>query len=289
MGFWRTAYNETGEIPLDLPLRKGEAPPVEISYSLLHNKEGQPRFGAGDYMGPENTASIMNVDHAVECTILERVNRFVVAVDIAGKRCRASINNTGRLEQFLVPGRKGFCLRPERQGKTDCRLFAVEEPPLAAVIDTQLQMKAFERGLEQGAIPWLAGHALKRRTARLGESLIDYLLDHEGKPAYLEVKSAVLRDVAYAMYPDCPTSRGRKHVRELTALARSGGNAAILFIAALPGVSAFKPYRAGDPEMYRLLVEAGRSGVALKAISMAYRPRGSSVCLLNADLPVEIA
>ncbi len=165
----------------------------------------------------------------------------------------------------------------------------MEEPPLTAIIDTQLQMKAFERCLELGAIPWLAGYVLQRRNARLGDSLIDYLLEHDGKPVYLEIKSAVLREGLYAMYPDCPTSRGRRHVGELITLARSGGNAVMLFIAALPCVSTFKPYHTGDPEMHRLLIEADRSGVMLKAISMAYRPRGSSVCLLNTDLPVEIA
>jgi len=81
---------------------------------------------------------------------------------------------------------------------------------LGALIDNQLQMKAFEKSLEANLIPWLLGCHILKRNAKLGASRIDYLLDCNGKKVYLEVKSAVLREGDYAMYPDCPSDRGRK-------------------------------------------------------------------------------
>ncbi len=221
------------------------------------------------------------------CSVVERVNRFVVKVRLNGKDYLAHTNNTGRLEQFLVEGKTAYCLKTE--GKTDFKLFAVEAGHGAALIDTQLQMRAFETSLEAGLIPWLDGYTITKRNVRLGNSVIDYLLDHEGKPAYLEVKSAVLRDGTYAMYPDCPTERGRRHIKELTAHVRSGGEAIIMFIAALPGVKAFKPDRAGDPELCELLPEAKRAGVKLKCIQMVYDADDSFVCLTNPDLPVRLS
>jgi sugar fermentation stimulation protein A len=192
------------------------------------------------------------------------------------------------LREFIVAGRRAYCLRHESRLKTDYRLFAIEEWEQGALIDTQLQMRAFENALETGLIPWLEGYRVVRRNARLGDSLIDYLLEGEGNEAYLEVKSAVLRDGDHAMYPDCPSLRGQRHVRELTEHEKGGGKSIILFVAALPGVRAFKPNKDADPVLCDLLIKALRAGVVVKALNIIYEPRESSVCMVTSDLPVHI-
>jgi sugar fermentation stimulation protein A len=198
------------------------------------------------------------------------------------------LNNTGRLYQFLVKGREGFCLRNEKVGKTTHRLFSVKEGELGAIVDTRLQMQAFEKSVERGVIPWLKGYRIVKRNARLGSSLIDYLLECDSRSVYLEVKSAVLREGNYAMYPDSPSPRGRRHVKELINHVMRSGEAIILFIAALPGVTAFKPDRAADPKLCQLLSEARLVGVKIKAIGMAYHPGDSSVHLFDSDLNVDL-
>lgn len=236
----------------------------------------------------QRTPQLLKIENAIECGIISRLNRFVVEIEVDGKRYRASINNTGRLQEFIVSARRGFCLRRSRPARTDYRLFAIEERRLGAVIDTQLQTGAFERALEMGLVPWLDGYRLVRRNARLDGSLIDYLLERRGEEVYLEVKSAVLRDGDHAMYPDCPSARGRKHIRELTRYVDGGGRAIILFIAALPEVSAFKPNRQGDAELWELLLKARRAGVEIRALGMFYQPRDSSVHMACPDLQVEL-
>ena len=230
---------------------------------------------------------ILRIEDPVECTILSRLNRFVVEVEARGKRGRAS-NNTGRLLEFIVAGRRGYCVRRDGQLKTDYRLLAIEEQGRGALIDTQLQMRAFEKALETGLIRWLEGYRMVRRNARLGDSLIDYLLDHQGNDVYLEVKSAVLRDGAYAMYPDCPSLRGQRHIRELTGHVKKGGKAFTLFMAALPGVRAFRPNKDADPVLCNSLVKAQGAGVVVKGLNIIYDPNESGVSLLNPDLPVEV-
>jgi len=183
-----------------------------------------------------NKRRILRIDDPLKCLILERVNRFVVKVLLDDRPMRAYVSNTGRLLDYLNEGRTGFCIGTRRPGKTDCRLFGVSEDELAAIVDTQLQMEAFEKALEMGFIPWMKGCRLLKRNERLGGSLIDYLLDCRGEMVYLEVKSAVMKEREVAMYPDCPSARGRKHVGELTGHVRRGGHGSVLFIAALPGV-----------------------------------------------------
>lgn len=222
------------------------------------------------------------------CRIAGRVNRFVVKIELGGEMVRAHINNSGRLHEFLIAGREGFCFETRHTAKTDYRLFAVAENNGGAVIDTQIQMKAFETAVRKNLIPWLRGYTFLRRNTRLGNSLIDYLFQHEESPVYLEVKSAVLREGAYAKYPDCPTLRGQRHVEELIRWARKGGEAFVLFMAALPSAEGFKPYREADPRISDLLDKAGKKGVRVKAMGIYFRPVDSRVYLYDPDLPVFI-
>jgi len=230
---------------------------------------------------------ILRLDDVEECIILERLNRFIVKISLNGAIMRAYICNTGRLPDYIVMGRRGFCIRHERILKSDRRLFAVEDGDSAAIIDTHLQMQALERLIASKMISWIRSCRILKRNIRLKNSLIDYLLDCNGENVYLEVKSAVLRRGGYAMYPDCPSQRGRRHIREITEHVKSGGRGIILFIAAMPNVEAFKPNISVDPEMDRLLKEADRTGVVIKAIQMHYDPRSRFICLLNDDLRVE--
>jgi sugar fermentation stimulation protein A len=231
---------------------------------------------------------LLAIPNALSCRIVERINRFVVKIEIGGNARRAHITNSGRLHEFLVRGRAGFCFETPDAPKTAFRLFAVEEKGLGAVIDTQLQMKAFEAAQRKDLIPWLKGACLIRRNARLGDSLLDYLFDRCGKPVYVEVKSAVLKEGEFAMYPDCPTLRGQRHVKELMHWVKEGGTAFILFVAALPFVTGFKPCRPADPRLCDLLEKARYVGVQVKAMGLYFQPVDSSLSLYDPDLVVVI-
>jgi sugar fermentation stimulation protein A len=230
---------------------------------------------------------LLRLEEPLDCSIVRRVNRFVVEVSIGDALRRAWINNTGRLSEFMVSGRHAYCLRRTAPGKTTHRLFAIQEGAWGALIDTHFQMRAFETCLRGGLLPWLDATERFRRNAPLGHSLIDYWLPASKR--FLEVKSAVLRGGSFAMYPDCPSLRGRKHIQNLTAHALAGGRSTILFVAALPGVTAFRPNADADPELASLLSDARRAGVNVRAIAMVYSPSEGAVLLTNRDLPVQLA
>jgi len=225
--------------------------------------------------------------NVVPCKFVERLNRFVALVEVNGEIRRALLTNTGRLEEFLIPGRKAFCT-PKSGGKTDFVLIAFEDlEGKGAIVDTRTQAKAFERAVELGLVPWLKDCSIKRREVRVGNSRLDYLFECPGGELYGEMKSAVLRDGRYAMYPDCPTLRGRRHVRELIELAKAGKGAIIFFIGAMPGVEKFRPYEKGDFELARLLREAKKAGVRIEGLSISLLPEGR-VILERPGLRVEL-
>ncbi|WP_297521146.1 DNA/RNA nuclease SfsA [Thermococcus sp.] len=234
--------------------------------------------------------SILLKLNVVPCTFIERLNRFVALVEVCGETRKALVTNTGRLEEFMIPGRRAFCT-PKSGGKTDFVLVAFEDlNGRGAVIDTRTQAKAFERAVELNTIPWLRDCRIKRKEVTVGKSRLDYLFECPDGEIYAEMKSAVLRGGErgeYAMYPDCPSTRGQKHIRELIKLKKVGKRAMIFFIGAMPGVERFKPYERGDPEIARLLAEAKRTGVEVNALSISLLPEGK-VVLERPSLEVEV-
>ncbi|NJE53831.1 DNA/RNA nuclease SfsA [Thermococcus sp. 21S9] len=228
--------------------------------------------------------------NVVPCKFMERLNRFVALVEVNGEIRRALLTNTGRLEEFMIPERKVFCTH-KSGGKTDFVLIAFEDlDGKGAIVDTRTQAKAFERAVELGLVPWLKDCSIKRKEVRIGNSRLDYLFECPGGELYGEMKSAVLRGGEkgeYAMYPDCPTLRGQRHVRELIELVKAGKDAIIFFIGAMPGVEKFKPYEKGDLELARLLREAKRAGVRIEGLSISLLPDGR-VILERPELKVEL-
>ncbi len=73
---------------------------------------------------PQPLLSIVN---ALCYFIIQRLNRFVIRIEINVHTANAHLNNTGRLEQFMSPTRRAFCWQPAKPGKTSFRLFAIEE------------------------------------------------------------------------------------------------------------------------------------------------------------------
>ncbi|WP_456366245.1 DNA/RNA nuclease SfsA [Thermococcus sp.] len=226
----------------------------------------------------------------VPCTFVERVNRFVALVEVEGEIRKALVTNTGRLEEFMVPGRRAFCL-PKTGGKTDFVLLAFEDlEGRGAIIDTRTQAKAFERAVELGLVPWLSNCRIKRKEVTIGRSRLDYLFECPSGEIYAEMKSAVLRGGGrgeYAMYPDCPSTRGQKHIRELISLRKAGKRTMMFFIGAVPGVEKFMPYERGDPEIARLLREARNAGVEIHALSISLLPSGE-VAIERPELEIEV-
>jgi sugar fermentation stimulation protein A len=228
--------------------------------------------------------------NVVPCIFLERLNRFVALVEVNSEIRKALVTNTGRLEEFMVKGRKAFCT-PKSGGKTDFILVAFEDRDgKGAIIDTRTQAKAFEKALELDLIPWLKDCRIKRKEVTVGRSRLDYLFDCPGGEVYAEMKSAVLRGGSkgeYAMYPDCPSVRGQKHIRELIELSKAGRRAMVFFIGAMPGVEKFKSYERGDPKTAELLKKAKEAGVEIHALSISLLPNGS-VVLEKPKLEVEV-
>lgn len=231
---------------------------------------------------------LLTLQGVEECLIVERVNRFTMRVEIEGREELAFLQNTGRLLEYLMRGRRGFCAPAAKPKKLGKRFFAISDNDLAAVVDTYIQSRAFEEAVNRDLIPWLGGYRILRRNVPLAGTRIDYLMSSEAGDLLLELKSAALRLGDYASYPDCPSTRAVKQVREMMRLVERGARAIIAFIAALPNIKGFKLNYQADPVLCDLIVRAHRAGLEVRGVQMAYEPSGSSIILLDPDVAIEI-
>jgi len=231
----------------------------------------------------ESGVRLLEIRKVQSCRFVRRMNRFAAEVLAGRRKMTASLNNTGRLEELLRPGRVVYCM--PGSGRLPLRLFAVKESGSGSVIDTRLQAAAFEEAMSRGLLPGLLGYRLARRNVRVGRSVIDYELN-DGRKILLELKSAVLRMGGLAAYPDCPTERGRRQVQDITEWIRAGGNGMLFFVTSLRGVRGITLNTKADPELRSLVEEAVRAGVRLGGMNISFHPASSSIHLEDPDLPV---
>jgi len=231
---------------------------------------------------------LIKIPNSIKCKVIERVNRFIVKIDLSGSETLAYLQNTGRLREYLKPNKIGFCMPLKKAKKLQYRLFAIKDNDLSALIDTFLQAKGFEEAVERELIPWLRGYHIERKEVHADSTRLDYLIGRNSDKAFIELKSGVLRIYDYAAYPDCSSKRAQEQLKAMTRLARKGERVFLIFIAAIPGVKGFRLNCEVNQELCNLVAEAVDAGVIVKSIQLCYDHKESSIILFNPDLPIKI-
>jgi sugar fermentation stimulation protein A len=202
---------------------------------------------------------------------VRRDNRFRVQVQVGGRTEPAHLPNSGRLGELLVPGRKVWLNPADLVGspkrRTAYDLALVEYRERLVSVDARLPGHVVADALRLRQLPGFEGYITVRREVRLGESRIDFRLDADGEvPAcWLEVKSVTLVEDEVARFPDAPTLRGRRHVRELVRAVEQGERAAVVFVIQRDDGQRFTPHDEADPGFGQALREAAQAGVQIFA------------------------
>ena len=89
---------------------------------------------------------------------------------------------------------------------------------------------------------------------------------------FVEVKGCTLEEDGLALFPDAPTERGVKHLRELMACRGAGHEAAVCFVIQMAGMRAFSPNDRTHPAFGAALREAAEAGVKVLAVECAVTP-----------------
>ena len=224
----------------------------------------------------------MNYRNIVPAVFRSRPNRFVAKVELEGREETVHVKNTGRCRELLVPGCTVYLERsdnPER--KTAYDLIAAEKGDLLVNMDAQAPNKVFGEWAKAGH--FVPGLTLLRPETTWGKSRFDFYWESETAKGFVEVKGCTLEADGHARFPDAPTERGVKHLRELAAAQKEGYSCAVCFVLQMKGCHTFSPNRATHPEFANALKEAAEAGVRVLAIDCIVTPES-----LTMDAPVSI-
>jgi len=230
----------------------------------------------------------MKYKKVIEGEFVYRHNRFIADVKVNGAIEKVHVKNTGRCKELLIPGATVYLSvidNPSRKTKYD--LIAVRKKNEASEIlinmDSQIPNDvAFEWLPESGIF---SKDSNIRREVKFGNSRFDLLVEDENRKAFVEIKGVTLEKEGIALFPDAPTERGVKHVRELVSALEDGYEAYILFVVQMKGVHSFSPNRLMHPEFAEALEFARDRGVQILAVDCNV---AESSIQIHSEIPVLI-
>jgi sugar fermentation stimulation protein A len=206
--------------------------------------------------------------------LAQRDNRFRATVLVDGVAHKAHVPNSGRLGELLTPGAVVHLRPAARAGRvTAYDLVLVEHRQQPVCIDARWPPRLIREAWEWGDLAPFAGYDTVMPEVRCGESRLDLRFDStRGDVCWVEAKSVTLVRGGVACFPDAPTARGRRHVEELTGLARQGIGAAVVFVVQRSAAGAFRPHDETDPAFGQALRAARSAGVLVLAYRCAVNP-----------------
>ena len=230
----------------------------------------------------------MQYKHIHKAIFLDRPNRFIAHVILNGKNETVHVKNTGRCKELLVPGATVYLEKGENPvRKTKYDLIAVEKVVTDERTASQktILINMDSQAPNKVAAEWISNNkayfpnlTLLKPEYTLGDSRFDFYAEYEDNDglhhkSLIEVKGCALEKNEIALFPDAPTLRGLKHVRELAALSKSGDyECMVLIIVQMKGCKYFTPNRETHPDFADALKEAKAAGVKIIAVECEVTP-----------------
>ncbi|MCH7806284.1 MAG: DNA/RNA nuclease SfsA [Proteobacteria bacterium] len=196
--------------------------------------------------------------------LVERYKRFFADVKLAdGSVVTAHCANSGSMMNVKEPGsRVWLSANQNPKAKLDWRWEMIEVDGSLVGINTMHPNRIVEEAINADKIKELTGYSTLRREVRYGSenSRIDLLLEDPGL-CYVEVKNVTLKRGVKAEFPDAVTTRGAKHLRELSLMVRDGHRAVMVYLVQRPDCQVFTIAGDIDPAYAETLDQAIKTGV----------------------------
>lgn len=212
-----------------------------------------------------------------------RPNRFTAMVEIDGKVETCHVKNTGRCQELLLPEAEVYLEKSDNPNrKTAYDLIGVKKGEVLINMDSQAPNKAVKEWLEKEV--YFKNITYLKPECKYGNSRVDFYLETaEGRKIFIEVKGVTLEEEGIARFPDAPTLRGIKHIKELEQAVMKGYEAYILFVIQMKGIKWFEPNDRTHQAFGDTLREAAKNGVGILAYDCTITKDS-----MELDVPIEI-
>lgn len=199
----------------------------------------------------------------VEGIFIKRLNRFAALVQMGDEVEEVHVANSGRMSELLPSGVRVW-LKEGNGGKrkTKYDLLLVEHEGRKVCLNAHLANDFLEHWLKINCVERLANYNSWKREYKWENSRFDFLLENGEDKLLLEVKSVNYLVGEYAVFPDAPTERGRKHLLELERWQNSDlGKSAVCFVIMGHDAKKFRTNDLTDPKFAEMLERVKQNGV----------------------------
>lgn len=209
--------------------------------------------------------------------VISRPNRFLLISDVempdgtVYRSEKVHVHDPGRLKEILYPGNIIQLRKADKEGrKTSWDLVSGKVEEKWVLVNSSYHRYIAESILSSALSP-LGRLFSIRAEVRAGASRLDFLLTGEdGKVHYIEVKGCTLSRDGRALFPDAPTTRGTRHLRELIRLKEEGYESDVLVLVLAPDTECFIPNAECDPEFAGAFRDAVLAGVNVHPIALEF-------------------
>ena len=225
----------------------------------------------------------MHYGSVIQGRFIERPNRFIAYVETEDGVQTVHVKNTGRCRELLIPGVTVYLEKstnPNR--KTAYDLIAVEKGSLLVNLDSQAPNQVFGEWAKRAG-NFLPDVEKIMREYTYGDSRLDFCLKTPRGIHLVEVKGVTLEHDGFARFPDAPTERGIKHIRELQKAVELGDEATICFIVQMEGMRSVSANDDTHPAFGQALREAAANGVGIRAYECRVTPDSLEI---SREIPV---
>ena len=217
----------------------------------------------------------MTYKNIVRASFLSRPNRFIAKVLLDGAEETVHVKNTGRCKELLTKGCTVYLEKSDNPlRKTAHDLVAVEKEQEIGTrlinMDSTLPNVVAAEWLPVSGL--FSSVAKIRREVTFGGSRFDLYVEDGERRAFMEVKGVTLEREGVAMFPDAPTERGVKHLRELCEAVKQGYEGYLLFVVQMKGIREVRPNDDTHAAFGAALREAAAAGVKVLAVDCLVWP-----------------
>jgi sugar fermentation stimulation protein A len=208
----------------------------------------------------------MKYQHVTAAAFIDRPNRFIAHADVNGYVETVHVKNAGRCRELLLPGAEVWLSKSDNPArKTAYDLIAVRKTNgLLVNIDSQAPNAVAREWLDTQGFDEI------RPEFRYGLSRLDFMMRRGEDRFLMEVKGCTLERGGIGYFPDAPTERGARHLKELAGAA--GYHPILLFVIQMDGVAEVRGNRDTDPAFCTALDEAEKAGVEVRFLSCHIEP-----------------
>lgn len=149
-------------------------------------------------------------------------------------------------------------------------------------MDSQAPNQAVKEWLEKEV--YFKNITYLKPECKYGNSRVDFYLETaDERKIFIEVKGVTLEEEGVARFPDAPTLRDIKHMKELEQAVQQGYEAYILFVIQMKGIKWFEPNDRTHPEFGDTLRWVSKNGVGVLAYDCSITKES-----MELDMPVEV-